>query len=46
MGHVEPIHKKRNAYKVFLGKPHRKKMRGIHTCRPYDNIKTNLPGIG
>jgi hypothetical protein len=36
----------KNAYRVSVGKPDRKRTLGIHRCRCKDNIKMNLTEIG
>jgi hypothetical protein len=45
-GHVARIRERRNAYRVSVGKPERKRPLGITKCRWEDNIKMGLRKIG
>jgi hypothetical protein len=45
-GHVLRIGEKRNAYRILVGKPERKRPLGRPTCRWVDNIIRDLGGIG
>jgi hypothetical protein len=42
VGHVARMGEKRNAYRIFLGKPESKRPRGRPRCRKVNNIKTDL----
>jgi hypothetical protein len=42
VGHATCMSEKRNAYRVLVGKPERKKPLGRGRCRWEDNIKINL----
>ena len=46
MGHVVCVGKKRNAYRVVVGKPERKKPLGRPRCRWEDDFKMDLKEIG
>jgi hypothetical protein len=41
-GHIVRIEEKRNAYKIFVGKPQRKRPLGKQRSRLVDNIVKNL----
>jgi hypothetical protein len=41
-GHVAQIREKRNAYRIFVGKPERKGPLGRPRCRWVENIKIDL----
>jgi hypothetical protein len=45
-GHVTRIGEKRNAYRIFVGKPKEKRPLGIPRRRWVDNIKMDLREIG
>jgi hypothetical protein len=45
-GHVARTGEKRNAYKIFVGKPEGKRSPGRQRRRWVDNIKMDLRGIG
>jgi hypothetical protein len=45
-GHVARMEEKRNAYKIFMGKPERKRPLGRPRSRWVDNIKIDLREIG
>jgi hypothetical protein len=45
-GHVARMGEKRNAYRILVGKPKRKKPLGIQRRRRLDNIKMYLREIG
>jgi hypothetical protein len=45
-GHVIRIEWKKNAYRVLMEKPKRKRLLGSTTYRLNDNIKMNLKEIG
>jgi hypothetical protein len=45
-GHVARMGEKRNAYRIFVGKPEGKRPRGRPRRRWVDNIKMNLGEIG
>jgi hypothetical protein len=43
---VARIGEKRNAYKIFVGKPEGKRQLGRPSCRWEDNIKMDLREVG
>jgi hypothetical protein len=45
-GHVARMRKKRNAYKILVGKPEEKTLQGRPRRRWVDNIKMDLREIG
>jgi hypothetical protein len=45
-GHVERMGKKRNAYRLLLGKPEGKRPLGRPRCRWVDNIRMDLGEVG
>jgi hypothetical protein len=45
-GHVAQIWEKRNAYRIFVGKPEGKRPLGRPRCRWVDNIKMDLRETG
>jgi hypothetical protein len=45
-GHAAPMGEKRNAYRIFLGKPERKRPLGRPRRRWVDNIRMDLREIG
>jgi hypothetical protein len=45
-GHVAPMREKRNAYRIFVGKPKGKRPLGRQRRRWVDNIKMDLGEIG
>jgi hypothetical protein len=45
-GHVARIEKKRNAYRLLLGKSEEKRPIGRPRCRWVDNIKMDLGEVG
>jgi hypothetical protein len=45
-GHVVRMEKKRNAYRILVGKPERKRPLGRPRHRSVDNIKTDLRETG
>jgi hypothetical protein len=44
--HVPHMGKKRNAYKVMVGKPEEKRPLGKPRCRREDNIEMDIRGLG
>jgi hypothetical protein len=46
MGHVALVGQMRNAYKILVGKPGRKRSLGRHRSRWKDNIRTDLREMG
>jgi hypothetical protein len=45
-GHVARMGEKRNAYRIWVGKPEGKRPLGIHRRRWKDNIRMDLREIG
>jgi hypothetical protein len=44
-GHVPHMGRKRNAYRILVGKPEGKKPLGRSRCRREDNIRMDLRGL-
>jgi hypothetical protein len=42
VGHIEHVREMRNAYRILVGKPARKRPLGSHRHRCEDNIKMDL----
>jgi hypothetical protein len=45
-GHVTGIREMRNAYKILVGKPKRKRLLEISRCRWAGNTKTDIKEMG
>jgi hypothetical protein len=45
-GHIERMGEKRNAYRLLVGKPERKRPLGRPRCRWVDNIRKDLEEVG
>jgi hypothetical protein len=46
VGHEAQMGEKRNVYRLFVGKPERKRMLGRPRCRWIDNIKMDILEVG